>query len=434
MPEIYYRNPDTGVLFTRSETPDSRPDWVPSIRYPDECSIDSIEGAVPGTSGYVRVLYKSKQATHWDSTTWMIVDQQRDFTRQILLTELTPDTEYDMLVESKDEEMISTGKRIQGNFRTAPMPDQPSDVVFTVSTGQAYGDQDIPGEGWKIYPAMLQLKPSFFIHTGDIVYYDSRAKNISLARWHWARTYSLPTNREFHRQVASYFIKDDHDTWRNDCWPGMQSEFMGEFTFEQGQKVFLEQVPMRCSRTYRTYKWGEDLQIWLVEGRDYRSPNTIPDGPEKTIWGKVQKEWFKRTVQESEATFRILISPTPLVGPDRKNKRDNHANQAFTHEGNELREFIAAQQDMVVICGDRHWQYVSIDLETGVREYSCGPASNAHAGGWSNDKVMPEHQYLNVTGGFLSVSVHRENGNPTLTLRHHDVEGRILNEDTVIDL
>ena len=197
--------------------------------------------------------------------------------------------------------------------------------------------------GYRIYASILKRDPDFFVHTGDIVYYDSRAKTLPLARWHWARMYSLPTNVAFHREVASYFIKDDHDTWMNDCWPGQQTLFMGEFTFEQGLTVFREQVGMG-DRTYRTVRWGKDLQIWMVEGRDFRSPNPMLDGPEKTIWGKEQKAWFKETVRASDAAFRILISPTPVVGPDREKKNDNHANEGFTHEGDELRQFIAEQK------------------------------------------------------------------------------------------
>jgi alkaline phosphatase D len=331
-------------------------------------------------------------------------------------------------VEAKPNAESGRGQIVDGTFRTAPRADQPKRVVFTVSTGQEYLDQDAPGGGFRIYPAMLKLDPSFFVHTGDIVYYDAMAKTLPLARWHCARIYSLPTNVEFHRQVASYFIKDDHDTWMDDCWPGMTTRFMGDFTFEQGQAVFLEQVPMG-DRTWRTFRWGKDLQVWLVEGRDFRSPNTAPDGPDKTIWGQEQKAWFKQTMRESDAAFRILISPTPLVGPDRKNKHDNHSNKDFQHEGDELRRFISEQRNTYVICGDRHWQYVSVDGETGVREYSCGPASDKHAGGWSNDMRLPEHRYLNVIGGFLAATVERFEGKPTLTFRHYSVDGAILNED-----
>ncbi|MYF15859.1 MAG: alkaline phosphatase [Gemmatimonadetes bacterium] len=364
----------------------------------------------------------------WKSTAWGAVDPDRDFTRQIKLTDLKPGTRYQIEVQSRAE---TDGLTLSWRFRTAPSVDQSARVVFHVSTCQAYGDQDAPEGGYRIYASILKRDPDFFVHAGDIVYYDSRAKNLSLARWHWARMYSLPTNVAFHREVASYFIKDDHDTWMNDCWPGQQTVFMGEFTFEQGLAVFREQVGMGA-RTYRTVRWGKNLQIWMVEGRDFRSPNPMADGPEKTIWGKEQKAWFKDTVRASDATFRILISPTPVVGPDRSGKKDNHANKVFSHEGDELRQFIAGQKNMVVVCGDRHWQYVSVDEKTGVREYSCGPASDEHAGGWSNDKRLPEHRYLNVIGGFLEGVVDRENNIPVLIFRHFGVDGNLLNEDRLV--
>jgi alkaline phosphatase D len=68
--------------------------------------------------------------------------------------------------------------------------------------------------------------------------------------------------------------------------------------------------------------------------------------------------------------------------------------------------------------------------KTGVREYSCGPASDAHAGGWQqSDWVADYHKYLNVIGGFLSVTVERDDGKPTIAFRHHDVDGKVTNED-----
>jgi len=211
----------------------------------------------------------------------------------------------------------------------------------------------------------------------------------------------------------------------------MKNDRMRDFTFKQGLGIFLEQVPMG-QRTYRTVRWGRDLQIWLVEGRDFRSANTMVDGPNKTIWGREQIAWFKRTVRESDATFRVLISPTPLVGPDRENKKDNHSNKNFKYEGDMLRKFISSQKNMVVVCGDRHWQYVTVDDATGLREYSTGPTSNAHAGGFRAEYRGPEHRYLNIVGGFLSGTVERINGKPTLTFRHYSVNGDVLNEDRLV--
>ena len=278
---------------------------------------------------------------------------------------------------------------------------------------------------------MLALSPDFFVHTGDIEYYDKPgpyADNVELARFKWNRIYAMPFQRAFHNKTASYFIKDDHDTLRDDCWPGQS--YGRDLTWDDGLVIFREQVPMG-DKTYRTVRWGMDLQIWLVEGRDFRSPNNIPDGPEKTIWGERQKQWFFDTVQKSDATFRILISPTPIVGPDRESKNDNHANKGFTYEGDQLRQFIGKQKNMFVICGDRHWQYVSIDPATGTKEYSCGPTSDIHAGGFKEKNRSSKHRYLNIKGGFLSVTVKRVNDKPTIFFRHYGVEGSLYNEDIV---
>lgn len=424
LPKVRYRDPKTGEL---KESAEGRPDLPPVVEFPDGATVDTLEGAVPGAAGQVRVAISEHGASNWQESAWLPVDPDRDFTKAFPLYDLKPDTRYLVRVDARAAPEGGVASSVSGQFKTAPLPGASMPITFTVTTGQEYNDKDSP-EGFRMYAAMIKLKPDFFVHTGDIIYYDKLAKSLPLARWHWQRMYSLPTNVEFHKYVPSYFIKDDHDTWMNDCWPAMQTKFMGDFTFAQGQSVFLEQVPMG-EKTYRTVRWGKDLQVWLVEGRDYRSPNDMPDGPDKTIWGMAQKEWFKKTVVESDATFRVLISPTPIVGPDRSAKNDNHANTGFKHEGDELRAFMAAQKNMVVACGDRHWQYISVDPVTGLREYSCGPASDAHAGGWPKNEVRPEHKYLNVCGGFLAITVTRENDTPALIARHYSVDGKLLNED-----
>jgi alkaline phosphatase D len=413
---------------------------------PEGISVNQLEGEVPGARGEVQVLYRARgRSGETTSTASVAVDAERDHTHQFVLTDLQPDTEYLFRVWGcEPDTSVSAGAAgsvpgavcrelgapLDGRFRTAPAADSPARVVFTVVTGQDYHDRDDP-TGFKAYRAMLDLRPSFFVHTGDIVYYDKPApiaQSVALARYHWHRIYSLPSNVEFHRRVPTYFIKDDHDTWQDDCWPTLQNRKMGEFTFAEGQAIFREQVPMG-ERTYRTVRWGKDLQVWLVEGRDFRSANTMEDGPQKTIWGQEQKDWLKRTVLESDATFKVLISPTPIVGPDRENKRDNHSNKSFTHEGDEIRRWIRDEApDLVVVCGDRHWQYMSVHPETGVREYSCGPLSDQHAGGFS-ERIDAYHRYFNVVGGFLSGTVERVDGKPLLTFRHHSVDGDVLFED-----
>ncbi len=423
MPVVQYKDPKTGALVPRK----GRPNTTPVVTFSEGSDIRNIEGAAPGSPGEVRLRYREAGQEPWQELTWETVDPQRDFTHQFALANLRAGTPYQLEVQASkggDHQITAT---IQGKFVTAPEAHQPSDVNFIVTTGTSYPDVDTD-QGYQLYPHALKLQPEFFVHTGDILYYDGMAKTEALARWHWDRMYSLPNHIEFHRQVPSYFIKDDHDTWMNDCYPGMQTKFMGDFTYDQGTQIFLDEVPMG-KRTYRTVRWGKDLQIWLVEGRDYRSPNPMPDGPDKTIWGAEQMQWFKETVSTSDATFKILISPTPVVGPDRTNKNDNHANRGFKHEGDQLRKFIAEQGNMVVVCGDRHWQYISKDTSTGILEFSCGPGADEHAGGWKQEDKLPEHLYLNVVGGFMEGSVGRASGREAeLTFRHYSPVGELLHE------
>ena len=328
------------------------------------------------------------------------------------------------MVEARPENGI-TSAQMKGKFKTPPDINSSRKIVFGASTCQGYPDQDHP-DGYKIYPFLESLDLDFFVHAGDILYYDNLAKNKSMAHYHWDRMFSLPTNKSFHAQVTSYFEKDDHDAWFNDSYRGIKSSFMGDFTFDQGLAVFRQEMPIK-DKTYRTFRWGKDLQIWLVEGRDYRSPNTQADGPDKTIWGKEQMEWFKQTVEASDATFKILISPTPVIGPDRSQKKDNHSNKGFYHEGEIIRKFIASQPNMYVICGDRHWQYVSEHQDYGIVEFSIGANSDDHAGGWKQEDVRPEHLYLNVVGGTMTVTIDPK-GKGSISVVHYDVNGNPLNE------
>ncbi len=429
-PPVRYRQPGVDGLVDPPVWPATPADWSPVVELPDSMGVQDLEGAVPGAEGETRVRYRAAGDDEWQLTEWGAVDPERDYTRQITLEGLSPGTEYALAVEARPAGG-DVSVTVEGRLATAPGPNVPTRVVFGSVTGQDYINKD-RDDGFNIYPAMLARNDlDFFVHTGDILYYDSWAKNLELARWGWAQMFSLPTNVEFHRLMPTYFMKDDHDVWINDAWPTQQSLYMGDFTFEQGQGVFLEQVPMASARTYRTFRWGQDLQIWMTEARDYRDANDAPDGPNKTMWGQEQIDWFMETVAASDATFKILIAPTPLTGPYIDPiEMDNHTNEAgFLTEGRRLLEFIASQENMYVIAGDRHYQYVIEDPESGVREYATGPASNEHARGWDNDDVRPEHRYINVVGGFLLTTVVRRNGIPRMLMQHFGVNGELLYED-----
>ncbi len=423
--------PGVEIRYVDSEQDkDRRLGTVESVTFAPGATAADLPEVAPGAAGQTRVRYRLADEPNWRSTNWADVDPQQDYTHQFVLDGLRSAARYELKVDARVDSDHEVSSSLEGGFNTAPAADEPAAVTFTVATCQGNDEQDSKG-GFRIYKTMGAMQPDFFVHTGDILYYDHVAKTLPIARAMWQRNWSWPLHVDFHRWTPSYFEKDDHDTWVNDCWPTMASTYMHEFTFEQGVRVFREQVPTG-KLPYRTFRWGRDLQVWLVEGREFRNPNDAPDGPTKTIWGAEQFAWVEQTVRASDATFRVLISPTPIVGPDRTKKSDNHSNAGFRYEGERLRRFIAEQRNMIVICGDRHWQYMSIDPETGVREYSCGPASNAHAAGWREDDFIAEyHRFLKVRGGFLSATVERQDQTPSLTIRFHAVNGRVRYEDVL---
>lgn len=388
--------------------------------------VDDSHGACPGAAGRVRVRYGVKEdLSDAVATDWADVTVKTDFIHQFKLTGLKPGTRYHYATETTGVGGKPVHAPVRGTFRTAPAADTPTDLTFCVMTCQGYkdrGDED----GHPIYPAMGKLDPAFAVLTGDLVYYDNdppQATDQRLARYHWERMFSLPRLAAFTASAGTYWLKDDHDTLANDTWPGKKQ---GDLTFAQGQEIFRQQAPTADGPSYRTVRWGRDLQVWFSDGRDFRSPNGMKDGPDKTIWGKEQKAWFKKTVGQSTARWKVLVSPTPLVGPDRKGKNDNHANAGFRHEGDELRGWLKENAaGLVVVCGDRHWQYHSVHPETGLNEFSVGPASDQHAGGTpGEDKAV--HRFHRVKGGFLSVTVKPEGEKSTARFDLRDVSGKVV--------
>lgn len=375
--------------------------------------------SVPGAEGRISVSVQAGDGKVIARST--PARAESDFCVQFPIDGLQPATDYTVSLLGTSPSEPDRSAKLQARFRTAPAPEADVPITFVSSTCQDFPRRDDPKNGHKIYRSMLALEPAFFVQTGDTLYYDKPnpfAKDLPTARYKWNRFYALPFPREFHRTVPSYWLHDDHDVLKNDCWPG---QTYGDLTWEQGLMVWREQVP-QSAKPYRTFRWGRNLQVWFPEGREFRSPNPMPDGPEKSIFGAEQWTWLEDTMRASDATFKLFVSATPVVGPDRRNKNDNHANNGFAHEGARLREFLSGIPGCFVINGDRHWQYHSVDPETGLREFGSGPASDQHAGGWS-EKQRPDWQkFLRIKGGFLSVRIEGARA----TVRHHDVDGGVV--------
>jgi alkaline phosphatase D len=405
----------------------------PSAQMPAGATLAEMERAVPGARGALRVVWTPAGGKDSQATPWTDVNPAADFTTQFKLSGLQAGTTYQLRVESRDA-TGEAGEVLEGGFRTPPAEDQASGVRFIITTCHDDWRRDDREDGFKMYRAAAKWAPEFFVHTGDFVYLDKPmpfALTPEFARFKWNRTSAWPSVREFYRNTSAYFIKDDHDISHNDSAPGDQ---FGALSFQKGVDIVDEQLPIPDAPSYRSVRWGQHLEVWLLESREYRNARKREAVSERTLLGEEQKKWLFESLKKSTATFRLVISGTPIVGPNVDYKGgdsgDSLADEVFHSEGEEVRRVLASLPNTFVVAGDRHWQYHSVDPKTGLNEFACGPACFGMAQEFV-DKVKRSamHRFLRIDGGFFSGEIARaSDGAMRLVVRHHDVNGSIVYE------
>jgi alkaline phosphatase D len=394
------------------------------------------ERGVTGAPGVARFLVdRGTDGSPLISTPWLKAESANDFIVRHWLRGLIPDTRYRYRLEYGPDE-TRTARGPDRFFRTLPGRALASQVSFLMFNCMGWG-QYMDGYGNRQgyagadkalgYPTLARAlgyaDANFFICAGDAVYYDtpkeSTARTLPEMRAKWQQQFAMPRMTQFVGALASYWMKDDHDFRYDDAdRTGTRAP-----SPELGIRVFKEQMPVVPREefdrpTYRTVRVAAQFQLWFLEGRDYRSPNAMEDGPSKTIWGTEQRAWLQRTLRESDAAWKLIITPTPMVGPDMDKKRDNHTNSGgFRHEGSQFFAWLKASgiKNVVLFTGDRHWQYHSIH-PTGVPEFACGSLSRENAvgdpptpgsPGSTDPQRLVDQKFVTTKqdGGFLRVVV-----------------------------
>jgi len=410
-------------------------------------------------------------------TRWIAASADGDYILKAKVTGLEPGTRYYYRLLSRGAGDSQPAAGPTGTFLTLEASGASREVSFVVVTGMnafAFRFRSSAERKELGYPALETIvtqEPDFLVATGDNVYYDTpylgRAKSRDSMRAKWHRQFAKPRFAAFFQRIPVYWQKDDHDYRYNDADPYGALEP----SHQLGIDVFREQVPVtppgdEATVTYRTHRISDLLQIWLLEGRDYRDSNIDPPGPDKTMWGVAQREWLQETLLASDAVFKILISPTPMIGPDDKltglqggilarlvgsspigqggdnRKRDNHTNpHGFRDEGEALFAWLAKHgfrsRNFYIVCGDRHWQYHSVRPD-GFEEFSSGALvdGNARLGRKPGDPMSTDpdasisqpYTQQEESGGFLKVTASPANGAQPATLRFdfHDENGAHL--------
>ncbi len=247
------------------------------------------------------------------------VSAATDFAGTVTLTALQPATRYYYRVRSPSSDAQDAAS---GDFTTAPLATRKQDVTFL------WGG-DLGGQGfcrqpdYAIFAPMTALKADFFIFGGDTIYADSPCPSppnvpgsdfaaITQEQF-WAKyRYQRedPFLKDLLASTSLFPIWDDHE---------VKNDFSGpsEPLTPIGLRAFFDYFPLTRQaeephRLYRSVRWGKHVELFLLDTRQYRSPNLQPDGPDKTMLGPAQLRWFLDGLTASTATWKIVVSGVPL--------------------------------------------------------------------------------------------------------------------------
>lgn len=326
---------------------------------------------------------------------------------------------------------------VVGSFRTHPPLGEPAD--FTIAAASCAGaTPDVPGVGAVLDPNRLSnhsvfdviagLDPLMFVHMGDLHYYDLGTEPSSVAAGtlaNYRRAYDdvllQPRQANLYRSVAWAYSWDDHDYGPNNSDGTLATKV-------NAQSAYRERAPHYplpdASSIYQSWQIGRVLFI-ASDVRSERSPNTDPDGVDKTMLGEAQKAWMRGVLESSDAAFLVWITPT--VWHHVANAIDTW--KEFPTEQSEMVSMFTETgwiDRMLAVWGDRHvlgiddgsntpghfpgFQFAGLDsTPSGVVSglFSTGDASTER-GQWGSLRFRDTGTSLQVTGtGYVGSNIDR---------------------------
>jgi len=328
------------------------------------------------------------------------------------------------------------GEGKEGRFVTAA-EDKVSEPVRFLWSGDLGGQKRCrdTDRGYPIFDQMLAVKPAFALLLGDSIYGDDVCPSPPNAPGGDFVATTLDQFRAKHRyqreaaalqwflaSVPVYAIWDDHEVRNNFSGPH-------EPLMPVGRQALLEYWPIGTPpddsyRLYRQVRRGADVELFILDTRQYRSPNAEPDGPGKTMLGSVQRDWLLTGLAHSTATWKLIATSVPLSNPKGRTTlipgNDSWARAADgTGFQTELRAIVQTILDrkirnVVWLAADVHYAQANAYDPSGdgvpdFHEFICGPLS-----AYLNRPVLPNPAFRPTTlyseGGFSNFGLVTVNG------------------------
>ena len=252
-----------------------------------------------------------------------------------------------------------------GRFRTAPPASIRKPIRFAYSgdeTGfKQPGDPNPFWGNFKVFSSMVAENNHFNIDFGDTIYSDPEVPGAPTAlqvgqKWAMYRQkLAVPNMQRVRSATGLYNHWDDHEFINDFSIPEN-----GRTLYNRGVRAFRNYMPVTFSDErgiYRSFRWGKNLELFFLDERSFRSakasangtcdnpdtgePDLAPTAPQstrnffsalvpslsqpvsqacknrinnptRTFLGKPQLSRFLNAVEQSTATWKVVMNETPM--------------------------------------------------------------------------------------------------------------------------
>ncbi|HEY3305545.1 MAG TPA: alkaline phosphatase D family protein [Candidatus Binatia bacterium] len=283
-----------------------------------------------------------------------------DYCATIPLTHLAPGKRWSYhIMDAASGKPLSEPCR----FKTAPSSAAPFTFAFSADMEDSY-------QPFKLFDVIDSKQPDFLLLLGDLIYADHPKKSfipsVAYYRIKHAANRKDRHLQNFLSRYATYAIWDDHETENN---ANSLNPNMGK-----ALQVYKEYWPCKAvdaNALYRQFAWA-GVDFFILDTRRFRSRQKMPEGPEKTMLGAAQKNWFKENLKSSKAPFKFVVTSVPFQGGG----ADSWG--SYKTERDEIARFIRSEKigGVIFLTGAYHLARDWSNAKTGLREFMAGPIAS----------------------------------------------------------
>jgi alkaline phosphatase D len=286
------------------------------------------------------------------------VTSATDYNANVLVSGLSSSTAYTFNATCVGGGNTTTS--VTASFKTAP-------PATTAAAQKFVWAADLAGQGWcrwpglrvntvngstivggyPIFQTMQSLNPDFAIFQGDMIYADNACNEMAIMpegaagggaiwynnpskpfvavslsdfRYNWKYNQGDTKLQNFLAQTPVLVQWDDHEVSNN--WfpgkilgpPSYPNNTQADVLAANARQSFYEFNPIMPDQLiYRTRRFGQHLEVFLVDMRSYRASNVLAANKTKiAMMGETQLTWLLNALKASTATWKILSMDDPI--------------------------------------------------------------------------------------------------------------------------